>query len=69
MYLWEVLTEMTLEEKSLFLLYITSCPRPPTLGFGSMNPKICIRGEHDAGRLPTAVTCMNILKLPNYRNK
>jgi len=39
---WDVLSHFTAEQKSQFLLYVTSCPRPPTLGFGSMKPKICI---------------------------
>lgn len=60
---------MSCEEKSLLLLYITSCSRPPTLGFGSMKPKICISRDEDVDHLPTANTCMNVLRLPNYKNK
>ena len=53
----------------MLLLYITSCSRPPTLGFGAMKPKICVSRNHDANHLPTANTCMNVLNLPNYKNK
>ena len=39
-----------------------------------MNPKLCIAMDHaDSGdpknRFPTAATCMNMLRLPKYRNK
>lgn len=75
--LWEVLEEMTEEDRALFLLFVTSCSRPPTLGFASLNPRIQIQNTSCAGyyknagkdRLPTASTCMNILKLPDYNNK
>lgn len=66
---WQVLKEMTCEEKSLFLLYVTSCSRPPTLGFAAMKPKMCINRDNDITHLPTANTCMNVLRLPNYKNK
>ena len=66
---WQVLREMTCEEKSLFLLYVTSCSRPPTLGFTALKPKMCLRRDHDPAHLPTAITCMNVLRLPNYKTK
>ena len=34
-----------------------------------MKPKICISLDNDATHLPTANTCMNVLRLPNYKNK
>jgi len=71
--LWEVIEEMNDEERSLFLLFITGCSRPPTLGFKSMNPKIAIKnsshGNNDRERLPTASTCANLFKLPDYKSK
>jgi len=66
---WQLLKELTCEEKSLLLLFITSCSRPPTLGFESMKPRICINRDNDPAHLPTANTCMNVLRLPNYKNK
>lgn len=66
---WQVLKELSCEEKSLLLLYITSCSRPPTLGFAAMKPRICINRDNDITHLPTANTCMNVLRLPNYKNK
>lgn len=60
---------MSCEEKSLLLLYITSCSRPPTLGFGAIKPKLCINRDGNPSHLPTANTCMNVLRLPDYKNK
>jgi ubiquitin-protein ligase E3 B len=75
---WKVVGMMTPREKSLLLKFVTSCPRAPLLGFASLHPQFCIhrvrstrsfmemlmRKEED--RLPTASTCMNLLKLPEY---
>ena len=66
---WEILAQFTVEQKSQFLLYVTSCSRPPTLGFGSLKPKMCISRDENALHLPTANTCMNVLRLPDYKNK
>eukprot|EP00658_Telonema_sp_P-2_P046198 TRINITY_DN3430_c0_g1_i7.p1 TRINITY_DN3430_c0_g1~~TRINITY_DN3430_c0_g1_i7.p1 ORF type:complete len:330 (-),score=83.00 TRINITY_DN3430_c0_g1_i7:145-1134(-) len=75
--LWKVLAEFTPHQRSQFLSFITSCPRPPLLGFKSLNPPLTIQLVdegvsslefwHDAERLPTASTCFNLLKLPNYK--
>ena len=67
--LWVVLSDFTPNQKSLFLLYVTSCSRPPTLGFGAMKPLMCIQRTGELDYLPTANTCMNILRLPDYKNK
>lgn len=71
---WEALSGMTPQEQADFLRFVTSCPRPPLLGFGYLEPPLCIQmagpGEEGGGgteRLPTAATCMNLLKLPPYR--
>ena len=34
-----------------------------------MKPKICINKDNNITHLPTANTCMNVLRLPNYKNK
>lgn len=67
--LWSVISEFNPEQKSAFLLYVTSCSRPPTMGFGAMKPLICIQRSALIDHLPTANTCMNILRLPDYKNK
>lgn len=57
------------ERRKSFLKFVTSCPSPPLLGFSQLNPKFAIRlaGEDDT-RLPTASTCVNLLKLPRYKS-
>lgn len=69
-YLWEVLNEFTEEEKRKFLKFVTSVPHPPLRGFVSLEPKFGIRNSgNETGRLPTASTCVNLLKIPDYKNK
>ena len=61
-------------QKGALLRFVTSCPRAPLLGFKYLEPQLCIQmagsvlDESAADRLPTAATCMNLLKLPPYRN-
>lgn len=68
-YFWQAMESFDEETKSAVLKFVTSCPSPPLLGFGALNPKICIRlaGE-DEQRLPTASTCTNLLHLPRYQS-
>eukprot|EP00116_Pleurobrachia_bachei_P001628 sb/3461890/ len=66
---WQVLGDLSPKQRRLFLAFVTSSDRTPLLGFGSLNPLFAV---HSAGeeedRLPTASTCMNLLKLPEYRS-
>ncbi|KAI8583464.1 hypothetical protein K450DRAFT_223827 [Umbelopsis ramanniana AG] len=66
---WTVLREIDNEQRSKFVKFVTSCSRPPLLGFKGLNPQFCIRnaGGFDS-RLPTSSTCVNLLKLPRYSN-
>ena len=70
---WGVVSEFTIEERQKLLKFVTACSRPPLLGFSFLEPAICIQmasGQSDKeGRLPTAATCMNLLKLPPYADK
>jgi len=81
---WEIIEEMTADQQRKLLKFMTSCSRQPLLGFSSLDPIPCIQQVrlNDAlfvGRLPseivkqtplpTSATCMNLLKLPNYRSK
>ncbi|KAK7239593.1 ubiquitin-protein transferase [Aureococcus anophagefferens] len=69
---WEVVAEFSAEDRAGLLRFITSCSRPPLLGFKCLNPLISIHKVQiasDEERLPTAGTCMNLLKLPNYSSK
>ncbi|GAX28859.1 ubiquitin-protein ligase E3 C [Fistulifera solaris] len=81
---WEIVCEMSAEQQQKLLKFMTSCSRQPLLGFSSLEPSPCLqqirlpnslRETMDlevlakATPLPTASTCMNLLKLPNYPNK
>ena len=67
---WEIVEEMTPQERCKLIKFVTSVSRAPLLGFGSLAPKFGIRNSgNDSVRLPTASTCVNLLKLPNYRDK
>ena len=76
---WEVIEEMTASQKSKFLKFVTSCSRQPLLGFRTLSPLPCIHqvrlreDEENLSvkelRLPTSATCMNLLKLPDYKSK
>lgn len=67
---WEVVASFTPQQQRKLLRFITSCSRPPLQGFGALFPLICIH-KRDGGDeyLPTAATCMNLLKLPVYSHK
>ncbi|XP_056607339.1 ubiquitin-protein ligase E3C [Triplophysa dalaica] len=64
---WDVVDSFSDEEKRQLLKFVTSCSRPPLLGFKELYPAFCIHnGGTDLERLPTASTCMNLLKLPEF---
>ncbi|KAL6452038.1 HUL5 E3 ubiquitin-protein ligase HUL5 [Candida maltosa Xu316] len=67
---WEIVEEMTPQERFKLVKFVTSVSRAPLLGFGSLHPKFGIRNSgNDTLRLPTASTCVNLLKLPDYQDK
>ncbi|PIA17435.1 hypothetical protein COEREDRAFT_40746 [Coemansia reversa NRRL 1564] len=75
---WHVVDEdLTEEERRKLCGFATSCERPPLLGFRELNPRFCISGySHDPeggtsidDRLPSASTCVNLLKLPVYSSR
>ncbi|KAJ7683722.1 hypothetical protein B0H17DRAFT_1073869 [Mycena rosella] len=67
---WRVVHSFDQEQRRALLRFVTSCSRPPLLGFKELNPNFAIR---DAGadqlRLPTSSTCVNLLKLPRYESE
>eukprot|EP01012_Entosiphon_sulcatum_P001095 TRINITY_DN10196_c0_g1_i1.p1 TRINITY_DN10196_c0_g1~~TRINITY_DN10196_c0_g1_i1.p1 ORF type:complete len:1062 (+),score=170.23 TRINITY_DN10196_c0_g1_i1:32-3187(+) len=82
--LWKTLEEFDQKQRGRFLQFVTSCPKPPMLGFVNLHPPFCIRmaddGERGEGllqaigikgidRLPSASTCFNLLKLPPYATR
>lgn len=66
---WEVLRGMKDSQRRDVLKYVTSTPRAPLLGFSQLSPRFSIRdGGRDVTRLPSASTCVNLLKLPMYES-
>jgi len=69
---WDVVAnDLTPVQRGKLLKFITSCSRPPLTGFGSLNPLITVYQVREGGetRLPTASTCVNLLKLPKYPSR
>ncbi|EFJ40292.1 hypothetical protein VOLCADRAFT_99935 [Volvox carteri f. nagariensis] len=76
---WRVVAELTPNQQSALLRFVTSCSRPPLGGFRYLQPPLTVHkveceaglfaalGGRDVDRLPSASTCYNMLKLPNYR--
>jgi ubiquitin-protein ligase E3 C len=52
----QAMQEFTPEQQKAFLRFVTSCSRPPLLGFQYLDPKLCIQVGHSpkshSGRLP-----------------
>jgi ubiquitin-protein ligase E3 C len=65
---WKVFESLEAADQALLLKFVTSCERPPSLGFAGLSPPFTIQRVEcsDDMRLPTASTCFNILKLPTY---
>ena len=73
---WEVIEDLLPDQQRQFLRFMTSCSRQPLLGFRALEPLPCIQQirvpegtPSNNVPLPTSSTCMNLLKLPNYRDK
>ena len=76
---WRTMRKFSPEQRQNVLKFVTSSPRPPLQGFKHLNPPFVIHrvrceasvlalvGGADVKRLPSASTCFNMLKLPNYR--
>uniref|UniRef100_A0A915Q257 HECT-type E3 ubiquitin transferase n=1 Tax=Setaria digitata TaxID=48799 RepID=A0A915Q257_9BILA len=65
---WSVINGFSARDKKKLLKFITGCPRPPIMGFKTLTPPMGIQLVHDVDKLPTAATCMNLLKLPLYED-
>jgi ubiquitin-protein ligase E3 C len=67
---WRVMRSFTDAQRRDVLKYVTSTPRAPLLGFSQLSPRFSIRdGGNDQERLPSTSTCVNLLKLPRYKNE
>ncbi|KAK9815844.1 hypothetical protein WJX72_010650 [[Myrmecia] bisecta] len=76
---WSVMEGFGTKEREAVLKFVTSNSRAPLGGFQHLNPPFVIHKVHcgasvfaavagkDVERLPSASTCFNTLKLPNYR--
>jgi ubiquitin-protein ligase E3 C len=66
---WKAIESFSEAQLQCLIKFVTSCPRPPLLGFRELRPLLCIRhAGSETDRLPTASTCVNLLKLPEYRD-
>lgn len=67
---WKVVQKFDDIQRRQLLKFVTSCSRPPLLGFKDLDPPFCIQNSgDDSERLPSASTCMNLLKLPAFDNE
>ncbi|KAL9125043.1 MAG: hypothetical protein Q9217_005694 [Psora testacea] len=67
---WKVMENLDAGDLAKVLKFVTSTPRAPLLGFGYLEPRFSIRDSgSDQTRLPSTSTCVNLLKLPIYRDE
>uniref|UniRef100_A0A182P9B5 Ubiquitin-protein ligase E3C n=1 Tax=Anopheles epiroticus TaxID=199890 RepID=A0A182P9B5_9DIPT len=66
---WKVVEQFDDIQRRLLLKFVTSCSRPPLLGFKDLDPPFIIQNAGDTDRLPSASTCMNLLKLPAFEEE
>ncbi len=77
---WKVMRQASAEDRRAVVQFVTSSSRPPVLGFANLQPPFTLSKVKcetslfaaiglgkDADRLPSASTCFNTLKLPNYK--
>ncbi|XP_026324123.1 E3 ubiquitin-protein ligase TRIP12 isoform X4 [Hyposmocoma kahamanoa] len=68
----DILASYSREEQRLFLQFVTGSPRLPTGGFKALNPPLTVvrkslESSLDPDEyLPSVMTCVNYLKLPDY---
>lgn len=67
---WRVMEGLADPDRRAVLKFVTSTPRAPLLGFASLNPRFSIRDAgDDQERLPSTSTCVNLLKLPRFKDE
>ena len=82
---WSILKkDFSNDERRKLLRFVTSCGRAPLLGFKALHPEFVLHkvpltggdssffsfgSSEDKERLPSASTCFNTLKLPNYSSR
>ncbi|XP_028413019.1 ubiquitin-protein ligase E3C-like [Dendronephthya gigantea] len=65
-YFWSIVSQFSDDQMRQLLKFVTSCSRPPLLGFKDLYPPFTIHTAGSEDRLPSASTCVNLLKLPEY---
>ncbi|XP_052218873.1 E3 ubiquitin-protein ligase TRIP12-like isoform X2 [Dreissena polymorpha] len=71
-FLYEILSSYSPDEQRLFLQFVTGSPKLPVGGFRTLNPPLTIVRKSFEGAdnpdsfLPSVMTCVNYLKLPDY---
>ena len=68
----QMMTEFNNEDRRLFLQFTTGCPRLPHGGFKGLSPPLTVVRKATESKtkpddfLPSVMTCVNYLKLPEY---
>lgn len=71
-YLYDILSKYDKNEQRSFLQFVTGSPRLPTGGFKALSPPLTIvrktldTNQNPNDYLPSVMTCVNYLKLPEY---
>lgn len=74
-YFYDILSQYDRDDQRRFLQFVTGSPRLPTGGFKSLTPPLTIvrktmDNNHDPDDyLPSVMTCVNYLKLPEYTSR
>lgn len=73
-FLFEIMEEFDEGQRRQFLLFVTGSPRLPVGGFCALVPPLTIVKKSSEGHpsdkyLPSVMTCVNYLKLPDYSTK
>eukprot|EP00005_Dracoamoeba_jomungandri_P013216 CAMPEP_0174264996 /NCGR_PEP_ID=MMETSP0439-20130205/24725_1 /TAXON_ID=0 /ORGANISM="Stereomyxa ramosa, Strain Chinc5" /LENGTH=212 /DNA_ID=CAMNT_0015351181 /DNA_START=138 /DNA_END=776 /DNA_ORIENTATION=+ len=69
---WKAVEELSPDQKSMLLLFITASTQLPANGFQDLVPPITIRymeGILEDDHMPCAHTCFNYLDLPKYSSE
>ena len=71
--LLKFMSDLKVDERKMFLQFVTGCPRLPIGGFKALNPPLTVVRRVTANTklspdqyLPSVMTCQNYLKLPEY---
>nr|CAH7756174.1 unnamed protein product [Callosobruchus chinensis] len=71
-YLFEILSSYDVQERRMFVQFLTGSPRLPVGGFKSLSPPLTVVRKtlepnmNPDDFLPSVMTCVNYLKLPDY---